>query len=92
MRIFTIAIILLSLFACARPQEVPVKQKAAEGASSETQYKTEMDEIRKSLRGDIKIKLKRDGKGAYTWEIAGKDTQEILKANEHLRKKLADVQ
>jgi hypothetical protein len=92
MRIFTIAIILLSLLACARPQEVPVKQKTAEAAPADTQYRTEMDEIKKSLKGDIKIKLKRDGKGAYTWEIAGKDAQEILRANEHLKRKLADVQ
>lgn len=49
-----------------------------------------MEEIRKSLRGDLKIKLKRDGKGAYMWEITGKDTQEVLKANEILRKKLGD--
>ena len=92
MRIITIAILLLSLCACVRPQEVPVKQKAAEGAPQEAQYKAEMDEIKKGLKSDIKIKLKRDGKGAYTWEIVGKDAQEILKANEHLRKRLGDVQ
>lgn len=88
MRIITIAILLLSLLACAKPQEVPVKQKATE----EVQYKAEMDEIKKGLKSDIKIKLKRDGKGAYTWEIVGKDTQEILKANEQLKKRLGEVQ
>ena len=94
MRIITIAILFLclALAACARPQEVPVKQKAPEGAAAEAQYKAEMDEIRKGLKSDIKIKLKRDGKGAYAWEIQGKDAQEILKANDQLKKRLGDVQ
>ena len=66
------------------------KPKAAEGEAADVQYKKEMDEIKKSLKSDLKIKLKRDGKGAYVWEITGKDPQEILKANEVLRKRLGD--
>jgi hypothetical protein len=92
MRIITIAILLLSLSACGRPQEVPAKQNGPEAGIAETRYKAEMDEIKKGLKSDIKIKLKRDGKGAYTWEITGKDAQEILKANDQLRKRLGDVQ
>jgi hypothetical protein len=90
MKIFTIALIFLSLLSCTRTQEVPAKQKATNGDAVEVQYKKEMEEIKKSLKSDIKIKLKRDGKGAYTWEIGGKDPLEILKANETLRKRLAD--
>jgi hypothetical protein len=93
MRIFAILFVCLLLMGCARTQEPPVNKKpAAEGEVSEAQYRKEMEEIRKSLKGDIKVKLKRDGKGAYTWEITGKDTQEILKANEALRKRLSDTQ
>ena len=40
------------------------------------------------MQTEIKIKLKKDVKGGYGWEIAGKDAQEILKANELLRKRL----
>jgi len=47
-----------------------------------------MDELRKAIKSDVKIKLKKDGKGAYSWEIQGKDPQEVLKANETLKKKL----
>lgn len=90
MKIITIALIFISLMCCTRAQEVPVKQKTPGGDALEVQYKKEMEEIKKSLRSDLKIKLKRDGKGAYAWEIAGKDTQEILKANETLRRRLAD--
>jgi predicted secreted protein len=49
-----------------------------------------LDEIKKSLKGDVKIKLKKEGKGGYSWEITGKDAQEVLKTNEALRKKLSD--
>jgi hypothetical protein len=93
MRIFAILFVCLLLMGCAKGQDVPpVAGKAADGEAREAQYKKEMDEIKKSLKGDIKVKLKRDGKGAYTWEITGKETQEILKANEALRKRLAETQ
>ncbi len=92
MRIFTILFIVLALVSCAKPREVPVAAKAAESEAVDAQYKKEMDEIKKSLKGDIKIKLKRDAKGIYVWEIAGKDAQEILRANDTLRKKLGDAQ
>jgi hypothetical protein len=36
----------------------------------------------------VKFKWKKDVKGGYVWEIAGKDPQEIIKANDALRKKL----
>ena len=55
---------------------------------SETNYKKEIDELRKNMQSEIKIKLKKDVKGGYGWEIAGKDAQEILRANEMLRKRL----
>ncbi len=41
---------------------------------------------------EVKIKLKRDGKNVYSWEINGSDVNEILKVNEKLRKQLAGEQ
>jgi len=90
MRFFTILLIAVSLLTCSRPVEVAPKPKAAESEAAEAQYKKEMEEIKKSLKGDLKIKLKRDAKGAYAWEITGKDPQEVLKANDMLRKRLGD--
>lgn len=53
------------------------------------QYRRELEEIRKGIRGDVKIRLKRDGKGEfYSWEVSGKDANEVLKANDILSKKL----
>jgi hypothetical protein len=70
--------------------DVPSQKKTSEGQAMEAQYQKELDEIKKSLKGDVKIKLKKDGKGGYSWEITGKDAQEVLKTNEALRKKLND--
>lgn len=90
MRVFTILLGILFLFSCNTGTEIPAKPKTAEGVGIEAQYQKEMDEIKKSLKGDVKIKLKKDGKGDYSWEITGKDAQEVLKANDALRKKLSD--
>ncbi len=40
------------------------------------------------LPPEVKIKLKRDGKDDYSWEISGSDVNQILKVNEKLRKQL----
>jgi len=90
MKFFTIVLIFLTCFSCGKATEIPVKQKTSENESVETQYKKELDEIKKSLKGDVKIKLKKDGKGGYSWEIQGKDAQEVLKTNEILKKKLSE--
>jgi hypothetical protein len=83
-------LIIFSLFSCSKGTEVPINQKNAADQANEAQYKKEMDEVKKNLKGDIKIKLKKEGKGAYSWEITGKDAQEVLRTNETLRKKLTE--
>lgn len=44
------------------------------------------------LPPEVKIKLKRDGKDHYSWELSGSDVNEILKVNEKLRKNLGGEQ
>ncbi|HNQ63923.1 MAG TPA: hypothetical protein PLX88_08330 [Syntrophorhabdaceae bacterium] len=89
MRYFTIFLCLFFLISCNKANEsISAKQKPAEHQTSETNYKKEIDELRKNMQSEIKIKLKKDVKGGYGWEIAGKDAQEILRANEMLRKRL----
>jgi hypothetical protein len=90
MKLFMVFLAILMICSCSRPSEVPTKPRPAEGDAAETQYKKELEEIRKGIKGEVKIKLKKDGKGSYSWEISGKDAQEVLKANETLRKKLSD--
>jgi len=40
----------------------------------------------------VKIKLRRDGKDIYSWELSGSDADQILKVNEKLRKGLGGEQ
>jgi hypothetical protein len=37
---------------------------------------------------EVKIKLKKDGKETYSWELNGSDVDQILKVNERLKKQL----
>jgi len=41
-----------------------------------------------TLPPEVKIRLKKDGKDNYTWELSGSDVDQILKVNEKLRKQL----
>jgi hypothetical protein len=90
MRFFTIFLVVFVLISCSKGTDVATQSKALEGQGMEVQYQKELDEIKKSLKGDVKIKLKKEGKGGYSWEITGKDAQEVLKTNEALRKRLSD--
>ncbi|MCX8109843.1 MAG: hypothetical protein N3D15_01140 [Syntrophorhabdaceae bacterium] len=87
---FLCILILFSFISCNKTTDIPAKTTQEETTKTDTQYKKEMEEIKKNLRGDIKIKLKKDSKGGYSWEITGKDASEVLKANDTLRKKLND--
>jgi len=90
MRFIAILLVAFLLFSCGNGVELSQKQKKTGEQNSEEQYKKELDEIKKSLKGDVKIKLKKDGKGGYSWEITGKDAQEIIRANDILVKRLSN--
>jgi len=75
-----------ALCGCGRDRGVPETAKIQPAA--EARYGKELEEIRKSLRGDIKIKLRKDGKGSYSWEITGRDPQEIVRADAVLGRRI----
>ena len=81
--------ILMALAFCTGKTDVTPAKKVDE-VPKDAAYQKEMDDLRKSIKSEVKIKLKKDGKGSYSWEIQGKDPQEVLKVNEQLRKKLGD--
>jgi hypothetical protein len=41
---------------------------------------------------EVKVKLRRDGKENYSWELSGSDVDQILKADEKLKKQLGGEQ
>ncbi|OPY02753.1 MAG: hypothetical protein A4E60_00852 [Syntrophorhabdus sp. PtaB.Bin047] len=82
-----IAVILCgALCGCGRDRAISEAPKPQPGA--EARYGKELEEIRKSLRGDIRIKLRRDGKGTCSWEITGKDPQDVVRADALLTKRI----
>jgi hypothetical protein len=48
----------------------------------------EKGEKLRPLPPEVKIRLKRDGKDNYSWELSGSDVDQVLKVNEKLRKQL----
>jgi len=89
MRFFATIAILMLLVGCTGSTDLTPAKKV-DDAQKDATYQKERDEVRKSIKSEVKIKLKKDGKGSYSWEIQGKDPQEVLKVNETLRKKLGD--
>ena len=87
--ILVIILVTALLFACSKAPESLPHPETPSSVGKEEQYKKELEEIKKNLNGDIKIKLRKDGKGDfYSWEISGKDTIDVLKANDILTRKL----
>jgi len=87
----TLSVSVLIIAVCSGcGREAAIKEPARTGVVSDVQHRKELEEIRKTLRGDIKIKLRRDGKGVCSWEIAGKDPQEIIRADSVLSKRISD--
>jgi hypothetical protein len=91
-RIFLLSILIVfSVAACegkppspqGKPEPPPVSKVIVE------KEKMEQEEFPPS---EVKIKLKRDGKDHYSWEINGSDVNQILKVNEKLRKQLTGEQ
>jgi len=94
MRFAAIILLLVALLAgCTKSPETVAAKPPVPDVQKEDQYKNELEEVRKTLKGDIRIKLKKDGKGdVYSWEIDGKDVAEVLKVNEALARRLNGVQ
>lgn len=93
MKIVIFLVAALFLLSCSKTTEIPAPYKKAEAdnTSLETErYKEDLEAIKKTIKSDTKIKLKKDAKGVYSWEITGKDTREVLKANDTLSKRFSE--
>ena len=72
---------------------------ACEGRSSSPEGKSEVPSVPKVIvekekierfqpPPEVKIRLKKDSKDGYSWELNGSDVDQILRVNEKLRKQL----
>jgi hypothetical protein len=90
----TLALCLLVAFitiACEK-KPLPSQVKSELPAVSKVIVEKEKAEQEQPLPGEVKIKLKRDGKDNYSWELSGSDADQILKVNGKLRKQLGGEQ
>lgn len=87
-RIFLVmTALILALIACGK--DSPAPQGNPENPSV-PKVIVEKEKVRKEqpLPPEVKIKLKKDGKDSYSWELTGSDADQVLKVNEKLRKQL----
>jgi len=52
----------------------------------------EKSERQHPLPPEVKIRLKRDAKDNYSWELSGSDVDQVLKVDEKLRKRITAEQ
>jgi len=80
-------------FFVACEKKFPPPQEKSENPSV-PKVIVEKEKIEKGqpLPPEVKIRLKKDGKDSYSWELTGSDVDQILKVNEKLRKQLAGEQ
>jgi len=80
-------VLIFSLIACER-KSPPPESKSESPSVPKVIVEKEKVEKERPLPPEVKIKLKKDGKDSYSWELAGSDVDQILKVNEKLRKQL----
>jgi hypothetical protein len=87
-KIFIVSVVLIfSLIACEK-KSVPPQGKSESPPVPKIVVEKEKVEKEQPLPPEVKIKLKKDGKDSYSWELTGSDVNQVLKVNEKLSKQL----
>jgi len=82
-------LIAFTLTACEnRTSPSPEKSEASPGPR--VVVEREKVDRESPLPPEVKIRLKRDGKDNYSWELSSSDVDQIIKVNEKLRKKVGE--
>jgi hypothetical protein len=80
-------VLIFCLIACEK-KSLPPESRSETASVPKVTVEREKVEKEHPLPPEVKIKLKKDGKDSYSWELAGSDVDQILKVNEKLRKQL----
>ena len=86
-----LAALIFFLIACEN-KSLPPQGKLESPSVPKVMVEKEKVEKEQPLPSEVKIKLKKDGKDSYSWELTGSDVDEILKVNEKMRKQLGGEQ
>ncbi len=91
MKLILISLIIFLILGCEGNPITPEKKIENQTPPKVIIEKEKLDK-EENFKPEVKIKLKRDGKDNYSWEISGSDPDEILKVNEKFRRKLSGEQ
>jgi hypothetical protein len=87
-QIFIVILALIfALIACGK-DSLPPQGKSESPPVPKVVVEKEKTGKEQPLPPEVKIKLKKDGKDSYSWELTGSDVEQVLKVNEKLRKQL----
>lgn len=87
-KIFALPTLLFFLLIACEKNSLSPQAKPENPSVSKVVVEKEKVEREVPLPPEVKIKLKKDGKDSYSWELSGSDVDQILKVNEKLRKQL----
>ena len=86
-----LTVLIIALVACSK-ESVPSREKSENPPAPKVIVEKEKMGKEQPLPPEVKIKLKKDGKDTYSWELTGSDVDQVLKVNEKLRKQLGGEQ
>ena len=78
---------MFAVIACSK-ESVPPQGKSENPPVPKVIVEKEKTGKEQPLPPEVKIKLKRDGKNSYSWELTGSDADQVLRVNDKLRKQL----
>jgi hypothetical protein len=91
-KIFIVLTALIFAFIACSKESLPPQGKSENAPVPKVIVEKEKKGKEQPLPPEVKIKLKKDGKDSYSWELAGSDVDQVLKVNEKLRKQLGGEQ
>lgn len=87
-KIFVVIMALISVLVACGKDSSPPQSKSENPPVPKVVVEKEKTGKEQPLPPEVKIKLKKDGKDSYSWELTGSDVEQVLKVNEKLRKQL----
>lgn len=84
------AALVIFALGCSREAPPPVQKQPSVAEPPKVVVEEERREKKPPPPPEVKIRLKKDGKDQYSWELSGSDVDQILKVDEKLRKKLGE--
>jgi hypothetical protein len=91
MMLIVCAMVAFTLAACEK-RPSPSSEKSEAPSGPRVVVEREKVDRESPLPPEVKIRLKRDGKDNYSWELSSSDVDQIIKINEKLRKKVGGEQ